>query len=436
VVADNVSPVPAADEGGEEAPLSAAEEKAEALLLAATRAWNVEGRKPAALKLAKQSVELLEAEGGRAKQLAEAYATLADMYFATEALGEAEATVHKAMTAAEGSGQYALAVKLSNNLGAVMKKQNKLPEVLELHSRTWNNAVTHLGLAHPFAQLARSNVVETLDELGRRDEARAFLDESLGALVAEEGSKVEALRAEGGDPDAPLVRPKGDEGEASAAGAEENAEQGPNAAEGTWAQQPGETKASAAVRLVRSALVRTYMEKGRLEMRREAWGDAEGAMRAALTLCERVYGQGSAESGSPMYALATCLRGAGRREEAAEVFNKLYDITLATQGAKSENAVGVARQLYELHDEAGRLTEAARMAEAALQSMQLLMGLKVHPYLEPHFMLAVKAKTKAGDMAGAEALKRAFLKGMAQLSAMQQRSGGRGGGRQAPPKRR
>jgi hypothetical protein len=48
----------------------------------------------------------------------------------------------------------------------------RLAQVLELHSRTWNNAVTHLGLAHPFAQLARSNVVETLDELGRKDEAR------------------------------------------------------------------------------------------------------------------------------------------------------------------------------------------------------------------------------------------------------------------------
>lgn len=39
--------------------------------------------------------------------------------------------------------------------------------------------------------------------------------------------------------------------------------------------------------------------------------------------------------------------------------------------------MGVARQLYELHDEAGRLSEAAKFAEAALTSMQLLLGMKV-----------------------------------------------------------
>lgn len=52
-----------------------------------------ENRKPAALKLAKQAVEILEGEGGRPKMVAEACATLADMYFAADQLEEAEATV-------------------------------------------------------------------------------------------------------------------------------------------------------------------------------------------------------------------------------------------------------------------------------------------------------------------------------------------------------
>lgn len=107
------------------------------------------------------------------------------------------------------------------------------------------------------------------------------------------------------------------------------------------------------------------------------------------------------------------------------------------QGSKSENAVSVARQLYELHDEAGSFVEAARMAEAALRSMQQLAGAKVHPYLEPHFMLAVKAKTKAGDVSGGEALKREYLKGMAQLSGSAQRgSGGAGRGRGGAARKR
>lgn len=43
--------------------------------------------------------------------------------------------------------------------------------------------------------------------------------------------------------------------------------------------QPGETKAAAALRLTRSALVRSHMERGRLDMKREAWADAEVSMR-------------------------------------------------------------------------------------------------------------------------------------------------------------
>lgn len=58
---------------------------------------------------------------------------------------------------------------------------------------------------------------------------------------------------------------------------------------------------------------------------------AEASMRAALALCQEVYGQDSAESGSPLYALASCLRAAGRSDEAIEAFAKLYEVTLVTQ---------------------------------------------------------------------------------------------------------
>jgi len=42
--------------------------------------------------------------------------------------------------------------------------------------------------------------------------------------------------------------------------------------------------------------------------------------------------------------------------------------------------------------------------------MQGMTGVKVHPFMEPHFNLALKAKAKANDTAGAEALKRQYLK--------------------------
>lgn len=103
---------------------------------------------------------------------AQAYATLADIHFAMEDLDSAAACVSKAVAAAEGAGEWALAVKFSNNLGAVMKKQGKKEEVLEQHRRMWGCAAEKLGRAHPYALLARANVVESLDEMGQREEAR------------------------------------------------------------------------------------------------------------------------------------------------------------------------------------------------------------------------------------------------------------------------
>ncbi len=64
-----------------------------------------------------------------------------------------------------------------------MKQQGKLQEVLALHERSWDLALDHLGLEHPYTQLARANLVETLDALGERARAREFLVRSRTAWV-------------------------------------------------------------------------------------------------------------------------------------------------------------------------------------------------------------------------------------------------------------
>jgi hypothetical protein len=47
-----------------------------------------------------------------------------------------------------------------------------MTEVLALHEGTWEMAVNNLPLAHPYTQLARTNLVESLEEAGRKDDAR------------------------------------------------------------------------------------------------------------------------------------------------------------------------------------------------------------------------------------------------------------------------
>ena len=52
-------------------------------------------------------------------------ASLADMCFALEHIDEAKAAVELAMGAAEQAGNYPLVFKLSNNLGAVLRKSEQ-----------------------------------------------------------------------------------------------------------------------------------------------------------------------------------------------------------------------------------------------------------------------------------------------------------------------
>ncbi len=52
-------------------------------------------------------------------------ATVSDMFFAHEMWDEAQSAVRQAMAAAEACGKFGLAIKLSNNLGAVLKRLDK-----------------------------------------------------------------------------------------------------------------------------------------------------------------------------------------------------------------------------------------------------------------------------------------------------------------------
>lgn len=77
-----------------------------------------------------------------------------------------------------------------------------------------------------------------------------------------------------------------------------------------------ETPEAAALRRTRTALIRTHIELGRLEMvAGESPDAAEGAYRSALALCHEVYGAGSREAAAPAFNLANCLRAIGKKGE-------------------------------------------------------------------------------------------------------------------------
>lgn len=63
----------------------------------------------------------------------------------------------------------------------------------------------------------------------------------------------------------------------------------------------------------------------------QAFDAAEAHYRAALAMCEGVFGARSAEAGSPIYQLGACYRQAGRVADAIAQFDDLYAIILDTQ---------------------------------------------------------------------------------------------------------
>ncbi|EFJ40665.1 hypothetical protein VOLCADRAFT_99517 [Volvox carteri f. nagariensis] len=99
-----------------------AEVEAEHLLLDATAAWHLEGNRVHGVILARRALEALRSGPHRAKYRSEVASSLADMLHAMNLWDEALDAVDEALQAAQQAGEWALAVKLSNNMGALYKE--------------------------------------------------------------------------------------------------------------------------------------------------------------------------------------------------------------------------------------------------------------------------------------------------------------------------
>ncbi|EFJ40664.1 hypothetical protein VOLCADRAFT_99516 [Volvox carteri f. nagariensis] len=230
-----------------------------------------------------------------------------------------------------------------------------------LHRSCYSMAVEELGIAHPLSSLTRANLIEALmvqkawepagslnvkvadqeqqgqecdskEEKVDMSEARQLLQAALSQLKAE----AEILKVAAANPSA-LVG-KGIEGLTQSDG---------------FSSDQCELTATALYCRTCIATVRTYIELGRLEM--EAGEDlaaAEDAYRAAVELCDEVYGADSRESQGTASSLANCLRAAGKKEEARVLYERLYDLTFKRNGCGEATAVHLAQSLADLAEEA------------------------------------------------------------------------------------
>lgn len=380
--------------GGEaQAELTQDEVRAEQLMMQAASAWNQASNHQLGEKLMREALRIVSGGDARPVIVAEVASTLSDMLYAQDKLDEAKAVVGQALDAAEAGGELQLYMKLTNNMGAVLKKLGQSEEAYELHSRALEMATEKFGKAHTFAALARGNLAEALEELGRTEEARSLLSGSYQDLmeeVREREAKMEEL---------------------AAAGEEED-----------------EQAADARKRFV-GAAARAQVELGRLEIKHKNYAPAQQLLGEAMALCDRHFGERAAESASVLAALANCYRQGGQLDKSVETFELLFEVALEHNGLQNQQTILLAKTISDLYDEMEQPGKGVPYAERALGAMQQMLGMRVHPVLEPLYKQLEDLKRKSGDTEGADEVRKGFLKGMAQMRAGMARQGGPG----APP---
>lgn len=393
----------ASDLEEEDPAMTEAEKEADRLMEAAAGLWR-EGQQEDAVGKMEEALQAVSGDDARPEVVSEVASSLADMLYAIQQFERAQAAVEVAMASAERAGQYELLIKLANNLGAVLRKLDKPEEVRELHQRAMDVAIRNLGHAHPFAALARGNLVEALDELGEVDQARQLLRGFIDVLLKEAADKAveaEQAQSEGDAAPADTAAPAGDAGTPRSS-----------------------TNGLGPVKAAKLGAVRAYVELGRLETKHKEYEVAEAALRDALAICTEIYGEDAPEAASVVASLASMHRQAGNAEAATVEYSRLFALTESANGLAHQNTVMLARTLVEMFEEMGEHQESVKYARKALEGMQGLLGSPIHPYLEPFFSALINALVKAGDAEGAEHVKSDFTRGMA---ALQQQAIARGG---------
>jgi tetratricopeptide (TPR) repeat protein len=175
----------------------------------------------------------------------------------------------------------------------------------------------------------------------------------------------------------------------------------------------------------RQALVRAHLDLGRLEVKEKNFAEAERILMAALADAKDKCGEQSQEAASLMASLSSCYKQAGDVDRAIEMLEKLYELTPQenTPGKVNEGGLAVCKGIQELYEQKEAWAEAAEWAAKALAIMQTVVQMKYHPVLEPFFDSVIDLKTKAGDAAGAEEVKKQLLKAKAQLQGAASRKG-------------
>eukprot|EP01026_Neomeris_dumetosa_P034315 TRINITY_DN2760_c0_g1_i6.p1 TRINITY_DN2760_c0_g1~~TRINITY_DN2760_c0_g1_i6.p1 ORF type:complete len:826 (+),score=181.25 TRINITY_DN2760_c0_g1_i6:182-2659(+) len=358
-----------------------------------------------AVKMQKAALDILLEHHPQSVHLAQVASSLADMQYAQNDLKSARESLQMGLDAANRSGDLALQSKLSNNLGQVLRKMGMTEASRKLHQEYMQRFEPEFGVGHHYTCLARQNLIDTLETLGRLEEAAEILEQSsqtcitaiqeLESTIAPDAAGLSAQDenqiGDGVQHDEakPFEKEVGEEGEDMEFGEH-------------WTY-------------ICSGRVLT--EQARFEIAHsEEIGDlnkAETLLRLALRYIEKGEGIDGDSSATPLSYLGKVL---SKKEddqaklEALECFERLRQISVRRDGEKSQSVALVLHSKAEVFNQLKKYPEAVQAEEETLEILQGILKQKYHMALIKHYELLARIKLDSGDQEGSQAAMKAVLK--------------------------
>jgi len=417
------------EEGSEDPPLNAHEEKAKDVSLHAHKMLKTNANLPQAVKEQQKALDMvidssLKPGDVRPSLVAACAFALADMSLAQKNFAQCKSSLAIAAAASKHMDEPSAKMRALSNFAYVMKGTNKVRSAREAYAEAYQLSKDYYGVNSSLTERSKYELAALLAMTGRPQEAADLMIGTAKELVAE-AEKIEAGMSE-------------EEKAAAAAGSKKEEEEG---GEGEDIDEEAE-RMKAPNQQARMFAINS-MSHGAAIL--EQLGTDEGressqdVLNDALELAIDSFGERSMQRINVLYAIAQHYRRRGMLQEAANLHEQVIEAMDATievyEPEVLKHRINILYDCSRMLSGLGNNEEALDYAEGALANAQTLMSVVATgpaaavAYLEQFYALCAEMRSRNGDEEGSAELQKMILKGRLVAA----RAAGQGGKKAAAP---
>ena len=416
------------EEGSEDPPLNAHEEKAKDVSLHAHKMLKTNANLPQAVKEQQKALDMvidssLKPGDVRPSLVAACAFALADMSLAQKNFAQCKSSLAIAAAASKHMDEPSAKMRALSNFAYVMKGTNKVRSAREAYTEAYQLSKDYYGVNSSLTERSKYELAALLAMTGRPQEAADLMIGTAKELVAE-AEKIEAGMSE-------------EEKAAAAAGSKKEGE-----GEGGEDVDEEAERMKAPNQQARMFAINS-MSHGAAIL--EQLGTDEGheasqdVLNDALELAINSFGERSMQRINVLYAIAQHYRRRGMLQEAANLHEQVIEAMDATieiyEPEVLKHRINILYDCSRMLSALGNNEEALDYAEGALANAQTLMSVVATgpaaavAYLEQFYALCAEMRSRNGDEEGSAELQKMILKGRLVAA----RAAGQGGKKAAAP---